>query len=144
MEFSTNTTAQSLERSTLTVIVLQIRAHAGQYLVLRCLLVDACCIPRRGHKLVSLSSAEAEVYACSSGVSDAIMLARLIAWMNVSKTTIHLHTGNSGAKGILMRQGVGKGRHLSCRILWLQDLISRGQVKLSTVPGALNPAQIKI
>ena len=39
MEFSTNTTAQSLERSTLTVIVLQIRAHAGQYLVLRCLLV---------------------------------------------------------------------------------------------------------
>lgn len=96
----------------------------------------------RTQKLVSLSSAEVEVYACSSGVSDAIMLARLIAWMNVSKTTIHLHTGSSGAKGILMRQGVGKGRHLSCRILWLQDLISSGQVKLNTVPGALNPADI--
>ena len=96
----------------------------------------------RTQKLVSLSSAEAEVYACLSGVSDAIMLARLIAWMNVSKTTIHLHTGSSGAKGILMRQGVGKVRHLSIRILWLQDLISSGQVKLSTVPGALNPADI--
>ena len=96
----------------------------------------------RTQKLVSLSSAEAEVYTCSSGASDAVMLARLIAWMNASKTTIHLHTDSSGAKGILLRQGVGKVRHLSCRILWLQDLINSGQVKLSTVPGALNPADI--
>ena len=50
---------------------------------------------------MSLSSAEVEVYACSSGASDAVMLARLIAWMNGSKTTIHLHTDSSGAKGIL-------------------------------------------
>ena len=54
----------------------------------------------------------------------------------------HNHTDSSGAKGILLRQGVGKVRHLSCRILWLQDLINNGQVKLSTVPGALNPADI--
>ena len=96
----------------------------------------------RTQRLVSLSNAEAEVYACSSGASDAVMLARLLTWMNGTKTTIHLHTDSSGAKGILLRQGVGKVRHLSCRILWLQDLINNGQVKLSTVPGALNPADI--
>ena len=35
----------------------------------------------RNQKLVSLSSAEGEVYACSSGTSDAILLSRLVSWM---------------------------------------------------------------
>eukprot|EP00435_Cladocopium_sp_Y103_P019671 s1066_g4.t1 len=93
-------------------------------------------------KLVSLSSAEAEVHSCSSGPSDAIMLARLIAWMIGFKVAIHLCTDSSGARGILQRQGVGRFRHLSCRILWLQDLIGPGQIKLATVAGAVNPADI--
>jgi len=35
----------------------------------------------RTQKLVSLSSAEAEVYACSSGASDGLLLAGIISWM---------------------------------------------------------------
>jgi len=42
-----------------------------------CLLFSASRI----QKLVSLSSAEAEVYACSSGTSDAILLSRLVSWI---------------------------------------------------------------
>eukprot|EP00435_Cladocopium_sp_Y103_P056888 s567_g19.t1 len=96
----------------------------------------------RTQKLVSLSSAEAEVYSCSSGASDAILLSRLLAWMTGGKVTIWLHTDSSGARGILKRQGVGRVRHLSCRILWLQDLIGSGQVKLATVAGCVNPADV--
>eukprot|EP00435_Cladocopium_sp_Y103_P032693 s295_g8.t1 len=92
----------------------------------------------RTQKLVSLSSAEAKVYSCSSGASDAIMLARLIAWMTGFKVTVHLHTDSSGARGILPRQGVGRVR----RLLWLQDLINSGQTKLATVAGAVSPADI--
>eukprot|EP00435_Cladocopium_sp_Y103_P063993 s60_g25.t1 len=96
----------------------------------------------RAQKLVSLSSAEAEVYSCSSGASDAIMLARLIAWMTGFEVTIHLHTDRPGARGILQSQGVGRVRHLSCPMLWLQDLIGSGQIKLATVSGAVTPADI--
>eukprot|EP00435_Cladocopium_sp_Y103_P022434 s2582_g5.t1 len=96
----------------------------------------------RTQKLVSLSSAEAEDYSCSSSASHAIVLARLIAWMTGFKVTIQLHTDSSDARGILQRQGVGRVRHLSCRILWLQDLIGSGQIKLATVAGAVNPADI--
>ena len=96
----------------------------------------------RTQKLVSLSSAEAEVYSCSSGASDAIMLSRLLAWMTGFKVTIHLHTDSSGARGILQRQGVGRVRHLSCRILWLQQLISDGVIRLGVVAGSTNPADI--
>ena len=76
-----------------------------------------------------LSSAEAEVYACSSGASDGLLLARLVSWVSGFKTTIYLFTDSSGARGILQRQGVGRVRHLSCRILWLQDLICNGSIK---------------
>ena len=95
----------------------------------------------RTQKLVSLSSAEAEVYSCSSGVSDA-MLSRLISWMTGFKMMVYFHTDTSEAPGILQRQGGGRVRHLSCRILWLQDLIGSRQIKLATVAGAVNPANI--
>ena len=96
----------------------------------------------RTQKLVSLSSAEAELYACSSGVSDSVLLSRLIAWMTDCKVTTYLYTDSSGARGMIQRQGVGRVRHLSCRVLWLQDLVAAGQIKLSSIAGFRNPADI--
>ena len=46
-----------------------------------CLLYSAS----RAQRIVSLSSAEAEVYACSSDASDAILLARLLSWLTAAK-----------------------------------------------------------
>ena len=96
----------------------------------------------RTQKLVSLSSAEAEVYACSSGTSDGILLCRLVEWMTGFKCSIHLHCDSSAARGIIQRQGVGRVRHLSCRVLWLQSLVADGTIKLACVAGASNPADI--
>jgi len=88
------------------------------------------------------SSAEAEVYACSSGASDAILLARLLTWITNKRTQIYIYTDSSGAKGILNRRGVGRLRHLSCRILWLQEMVGSGMLKLCSISGHLNPADI--
>lgn len=85
----------------------------------RCLVYSAS----RTQKVISLSSAEAEVYTCSSGTSDAILLARLLTWITNTRTLIYIYTDSSGAKGILFRRGVGRLRHLSCRILWLQEMV---------------------
>ena len=103
-----------------------------------CLLYSAS----RTQKLVSLSSAEAEVYACSSGTSDAWLWARLLTWMFGKRVVIHAYTDSSAAKGILQRQGVGRLRHLSCRVLWMQQLVASGELKLGSVPGNENPADI--
>ena len=113
--------------------------------------VSCCCIffggcmifsASRTQKVVSLSSAEAEVYACSSGSSDAILLARLLSWLTGRRTWIYVYTDSSGARGILQRQGVGRFRHLSCRVLWLQALIANGAIRLCSVSGHVNPADI--
>ena len=103
-----------------------------------CLLYSAS----RTQRIVSLSSAEAEVYACSSGAADSLLLARLLSWLSGKKTKIHLYTDSTGARGILQRKGVGRLRHLSCRILWLQSLVGVGIIKLSAVSGNTNPADI--
>ena len=104
-----------------------------------------CCLlysSSRTQKLVSLSSGEAEVYSCSSGASDSILLTRLIAWMTGFKVVTVLHADSSAARGILLRQGVGRVRHLSCRILWLQDHINGGHMRLAAIAGSLSPADI--
>ena len=103
-----------------------------------CLLYSASRIQR----IVSLSSAEAEVYACSSGAADSLLLARLVSWLSGKETKIHFYTDSSCARGSLQRKGVGRLRHLSCRILWLQNLFGVGAIKLSAVSGNTNPADI--
>ena len=62
--------------------------------------------------------------------------------MTGQKVTTYLYTDSSGARGMIQRQRVGKVRHLSCRVLWLQDLVGAGQIKLATIAGSLNPADI--
>ena len=89
-----------------------------------------------------VTSAEAEVHACTSGAADSLLLARLLIWLSGKKTKIHLYTDSSGARGILQRKGVGRLRHLSCRILWFQNLFGMGIIKLSAVSGNTNPADI--
>ena len=70
----------------------------------------SCCIVMFGsawytqHQGLRRSSAEAEVYACSSGASDAILLARLLTWITNKRTHIYIYTDSSGAKGILNRR----------------------------------------
>ena len=86
--------------------------------------------------------AEAEVYACSSGSSDAVLLSRMLSWLTGRRTHVYVYTDSSGARGILQRQGVGRLRHLSCRILWLQGLIATGVIRLCSVSGHTNPADL--
>ena len=110
-----------------------------------CVMFYGCCMlfsASRTQKVVSLSSAEAEVYACRSRTSDAILHSKVFSWLTGRRTWIYVYTDRSGAKGILQRQGVGRLRHLSCRVLWLQGLIADGLVKLCSVSGHANPAGI--
>ena len=59
-----------------------------------CLLFSAS----RTQKIVSLSSAEAEVYACSSGSLDAVLFSRLLTWLTGPRTLVYVYTDSSGAR----------------------------------------------
>ena len=96
----------------------------------------------RTQKVVSLSSAESETYAAASAVMDAILIHSIISWLLQRMLVICLYLDSSAARGILSRKGVGRLRHLSCRILWMQDLVSEHKLLVKAVLGAINPADI--
>ena len=77
----------------------------------------------RTQKVISLSSGEAEVYAASSAACDGILIGRVIHFATGQTVFIHHLMGSSAASGVLARQGVGRIRHSSCRVLWLQQLV---------------------
>ena len=79
----------------------------------------------RTQRVVALSSAEAEVYSASSSACDGLLIGKLVAFCTGRNIVIHHLMDSAAAHGILARQGVGRIRHLSCRILWLQQLVKQ-------------------
>ena len=97
----------------------------------------------RTPKVVSLSSAESETYAATAAVMDAILIQSIFAWLlQQCHMLMCLYLDSSAARGILSRKGVGRLRHLSCRVLWFQDLVSERRWMVKAVFGAVNPADV--
>ena len=74
---------------------------------------------------VAPSSAEAELYGMVEGVTRAKGL-MTIAWevgFRSISNVVHLGTDSSAAKGMALRQGLGKMKHLQAKYLWQQQLL---------------------
>ena len=74
----------------------------------------------RTQRVVALSSGEAELLSSASSVCDALLIRELLEFMDFGRVKIYRHI-DASAKAMLERSGVGKVRHLSCRILWCQQ-----------------------
>ena len=103
----------------------------------------ACCVLDREHRkwsahlLQNLKSMHDHL-----GAPTLSFLLLLISWLNGKPTHMHLYADSSGAMGILQRIGVGRLRHLSCRILWLQQVLACGAITIAAVSGYSNLADI--
>ena len=58
------------------------------------------------------------------------------------KLDLEIETDSSAAKGIGLRRGVGKVRHLHTPLLWVQKRIQRGDFKVKKVAGVSNVADL--
>ena len=86
----------------------------------------------RGQKVISLSSAEAELHAAVSATCDAILVQLCLQFLLGNPLKMFLYIDNSAARQVLQRSGVGRIRHLSTKLLWVQ---SRVKDDLLTVKG---------
>ena len=69
----------------------------------------------RTQKVVSLSSAESEMYAAASGACDSVLMVGILKWMFDAFFQIHLYLDSAAARGIINRRGVGRVRQcLAC------------------------------
>ncbi|CAE7221064.1 RE2 [Symbiodinium sp. CCMP2592] len=98
----------------------------------------------RTQRVIALSSGESELLASASVLSDAMLVRECVKFasgLNESPCIQH-HVDSTAALGALRRQGVGKIRHLSTRILWQQLLVKQGVIATNKVSTDYNVADI--
>ena len=88
----------------------------------------------RGQATVALSSCEAEVVAASEGIKKALLLQEVLMFAGLGHYVIEVKVGSSAALAFFHRRGVGRMKHIDSRVLWFQDLIAAGGVKLKKIP----------
>ena len=96
----------------------------------------------RTQRVVALSSGEAELLSAASSLCDGIMIRELLDFLGYGRVKIFHHLDASAAKAILERSGVGKVRHLSCRVLWCQQLVKQNEVALLKISTTFNPSDL--
>ena len=95
----------------------------------------------KSQHVVSLSSAEAELYAGVRAASEMVGLASVAKDLGIECSLV-LGMDATAAIGMLQREGLGKAKHLTIQYLWLQERLRGGEIKLLKVHTSVNPADL--
>ena len=90
---------------------------------------------------ISLSSAEAELYAAVHGTAEALGMQSLMKDLGMT-ASVNVGMDASAALGLINRQGLGKARHIETQWLWIQQATREGRVLMNKIPGKENPADL--
>ena len=97
-----------------------------------------CFGSSRSQKVISLSSAESELHSMVGGCCDGIFIRSCLQLLVSGEVEHHQFTYNSAARQLISRQGVGRIRHLSGKLLWMQSKVMDGSVVIHQVPTLWN------
>ena len=93
----------------------------------------------RRQATVALSSCEAELNALVKGACEGLFFSQVCELFQESMS-LHMKSDSSAARGVLLRSGSGKLKHLSCKQLWLQEHTASGRVCVDKIPREINVA----
>ena len=95
----------------------------------------------RRQSVIAQSSGEAELYATAAGVSEGILLRKVLAF---SGMVLGLRTLSDSAANNAMthRLGVGRVRHLEVKVLWLQQMVYKGLLTMTWQAGKDNNSDL--
>ena len=82
--------------------------------------------------VVSLSSGESEYYGIVRGAAQGFGMRSMWDDLGISVKLV-VNTDASAAKGIAMRKGLGKVRHIKVNQLWAQDRVQRGELEIRKI-----------
>ena len=95
----------------------------------------------RRQAIIAGSSAEAEFYAAAGALSEAMLLRECLLFAGFAVET-RLFMDASAGRAICQREGVGRIRHMSVRVLWVQQLVKRKVVQVMTTTSEGNKADL--
>jgi hypothetical protein len=103
------------------------------------------CWRSKGQKVVSLSSSEAEFYACSEAVKEIPFIVQILLFLGIPvELPIIVQVDNIGA--IFMSENLtssARTRHMDTRFHFVNDFQSDGLIKLIFVPSKENPSDLE-
>ena len=104
---------------------------SGYLFLFGCLLYSTS----RSQRALAMSSAEAEIYSATSATSDAVLMFHCIKFAVGEGTTIEVRLAmdNSAGRSFFGRIGVGRIRHISLRVLWVQAKVKEGFMQVGKV-----------
>ena len=108
-----------------------------------------CCIDQflltsecRGQGTVALSSGESELYALGALSAELIFAQAILKEIGLS-FLIHARADSSTARAVATKQGASrKMKHIHTRFLFIQDLVFRKLLTMSSVKTDVNPSDI--
>ena len=95
--------------------------------------------------VISLSSGESEFYSLVKGVAAGLGAVAMLRDLGVKLTgdaTVEVKVDATAGRGVAMRRGAGRIRHIATPTLWVQKMVQDGKVKVSKIPGNTNPADL--
>jgi hypothetical protein len=92
--------------------------------------------------IISLSSAESEYYGLVKGACQLLGIVALFKDFGISVQG-RIHIDSSAAKGIASRTGLGKVRHISVHLLWVQERLRNKDFELFKCKGIDNVADLQ-
>ena len=93
----------------------------------------------RTQRVVALSSGEAELLSAASCLCDALFVRQLVSVIEHDTLPNMNHRIDAvAAKGMMETAGVGRVRHLSVRVLWIQGMVEDGTIILNKICTSLN------
>ena len=97
----------------------------------------------RSQKALALSSCEAEVYAGTSATSDPVLMYHCICFCGGPNETVKVKLALDNAAGQnFHRSGVGRLRHISLRLLWMQQKVQEKFLSVGPVSTKQNPSDL--
>ena len=90
---------------------------------------------------MALSSAEAELYALVKGSTEVIGIRDMAAELGIV-LTCEAFTDSSAARGVVMRAGKGRLKHVHLNYLWIQEMAAKNVVKYNKIVRDINDADL--
>ena len=107
-------------------------------------MVNGCFVfgSSRSQRVISLSSCESELHSLVSCTCDGVFIRACLEFALGCEIQHVVFTDSSSARQLACRQGNGKVRHLSGKVLWIQQKTQDGSIELRQIPTLENLADI--
>lgn len=122
------------------------KSTSSGVLFLNGMLVCSLC---RTQATVALSSCESELYAANSTMSESLYLYQLLKWLVSDPCEVNsdivrqkLYVDSSSAQSFIQRAGLGRMKHISVRMMYLQQLLRKHCFQLCRIPTKFNPSDL--